>query len=191
MNRYKKAFERLSAIMPQLAERLHVSKYRLYWDAACCYVRYGVTPNEYVGFDFYKYNHFYRHLFYTARHSYYYEKRLNNQKYRHFFDNKADFNRLFKDFVRRDWLFTKGKSEEELQRFIAQHEKIMVKPVGLSSGRGIHVLKSGEALAEFTTGDYLLEDFIVQHPDMSQVNPSSVNSIRVYTMLSAAKNGGG
>lgn len=184
MNRYWKAFERLTGIMPQLAKSLHVSKIRLYLDAAYCYVRYGVTPNEYVGFDFYKYNHFYRHLFYTARYSYRYEKKLNDPKYKCCFDNKAEFNRLFRDFVRRDWIFTKESSLTELDQFIKSHEKIIVKPIGLSSGRGIHVLKSDESMESLLAEDYLLEDFIVQHSSMLEVNPSSVNSIRMYTMLS-------
>ena len=58
----------------------------------------------------------------------------------------------------------------------------MVKPTSASSGHGIHVYK-GELITELISQKALLEEFVVQHHKMSELNPSSVNTIRVYTIL--------
>ena len=38
-------------------------------------------------------------------------------------------------------------------------------------------------LSKLASKKYLLEEFIVQHPEMARINPSSVNTIRVMTAL--------
>ena len=147
-----------------------------------CFVRFGITPNEYLGWNCWRYSNRTLKSFYTARNSTKYESRFNNQSYAHFFDNKVDFNKKFTQFVKREWIYTKESSEAEIAIFMQNHKKVIAKPIGLSSGRGIHVVDKGTNLRGATYKDCLLESFIKQHPQMSELNSSSVNSVRVYTL---------
>lgn len=186
MKKYIDAFKRLKKEISGIAEKEECSVISLYRNAFWCFVRFGITPNEYLGWNCWRYSNRMLKSFYTARHSAKYEGIFNNQSYAHFFDNKVDFNKKFTQFVNRDWIYTKESQEAEIVDFLQSHNKVIAKPIGLSSGRGIHVVDKGTNLG----GDYkdcLLESFIKQHTKMSELNPSSVNSVRVYTLIQ--KNG--
>ncbi len=180
-NRYTIAFSRLKSGLAKVADKYNISKLRLYWDAAKCFIRYGVTPNEYMGWRFFELSNLERSQFYTARDSDKWEARFNDPRYADFFNKKQLTNKKFSDFIKRDWIYTGDCSATEIQNFLRLHPKVIVKPVGLSSGRGIHIAKA-ENIDELQKGDFLLEEFITQHHDMSSLNDSSVNSIRIYTL---------
>lgn len=181
LERYTAAFERLKVGLRREAKKNNIKALRLYIDAAKCYIRYGVTPNEYLGWRFFELSHFERSKFYTARHSNKWETRFNNPEFADNFNQKQLTNRVFHDFIHRDWIYTRDCSEKTIKEFLEKHHKVIVKPVGLSSGRGIHVANN-EDINNLIINEYLLEEFIVQHKDMAALNSSSVNSVRVYTL---------
>lgn len=70
-------------------------------------------------------------------------------------------------------------------------DEIICKPDDASCGVGVEKLKK----ADYATLDAMYEDLkkkgadvieevVIQHPDMNRINPGSVNTIRVYTVLS-------
>lgn len=181
IERYITALSRLKTGLTREAKKNKIRVFRLYLDAAKCFIRYGVTPNEYLGWRFYELSHFERSKFYTARHSNKWEIRFNDPAYAVYFNQKQLTNKVFQDFIHRDWIYTKDSSENAIKDFLETHPKVIVKPVGLSSGRGIHVAKN-EDINHLKNNDYLLEEFIIQHTDMANLNSSSVNSVRVYTL---------
>lgn len=178
---YISAFKRLRAGISRIALLYNISIFRLYWDAFMSHVRYGVTPNEYLGWRFYELSNLERSQFYTARDSEKWEHRFNNPEFADYFNRKQLTNYVFRDFIKRAWLYTKDSSENEIQRFFDKYPKVIVKPTGLSSGKGIHVAND-EDISKLIGEEYLLEEFIDQHPTMSDLNKSSVNSVRVYTL---------
>ena len=180
-NRYIDAFSRLKEGLSKVSRLYDINIISLYWDAAKCFIRYGVTPNEYLGWRFYQLSHLERSRFYTARDSRRWEQRFNDPNYADYFNQKQLTNKKFREFIKRDWLYTKDCHENDIKKFLVTHPKVIVKPIGLSSGRGIHVANN-ENVQELMKGDYLLEEFIVQHSRMSILNESSVNSIRIYTL---------
>ena len=84
-------------------------------------------------------------------------------------------------------------TEEELLSFLSRHEKILLKPVQLTQGQGIRLL-STEDTAQGPEAFYrkaqqdklLLEAFLIQHEELSAVNPSSVNTVRICTVRDRA-----
>lgn len=154
------------------------------WDAFKCHLRYGVTPNEYIGWAFYKKSPLERKEFYTARDEKKYETKFNDQTKADIFNKKELTLKTFSDFVKRDWIFAPEKTIDEIKSFISSHKKMIVKPNNLSSGRGIHVLNEQRYPQSLIKNECLLEDFVEQHPVLSSVNPSSVNTIRVYSLKS-------
>ena len=56
-NRYIDAFSRLKEGLSKVSRLYDINIISLYWDAAKCFIRYGVTPNEYLGWRFYQLSH--------------------------------------------------------------------------------------------------------------------------------------
>jgi hypothetical protein len=74
-------------------------------------------------------------------------------------------------------------------------ERVIVKPVFGGGGRGIHlvstedpdILSKLEAMdsrfGNFMKEGYLVEEALVQHPELDRINPHTVSSIRIISML--------
>lgn len=118
-------------------------------------------------------------------------KMLNNPEYYHIFDNKNEFYTTFASYLHRDWLDLARASREEFDAFLEAHEQIICKPRDASCGQGIEKLTIADfasfddVLAHLKEADIdLIEEVVIQHPEMARINPGSVNTIRVYTVLS-------
>lgn len=186
-SKYKNAFKRMLTALDPVCSYYNRSKLFFVWDAFKCCIRYGVTPNEYIGFAFYKKSHLEKNEFYTARHHDIYEPKFNDQTKADIFNKKEITLKTFKDFVRRDWIFAPDNSIEEIKFFIENHNKMIVKPNNLSSGRGIHVLNENDNPEDLIKNKCLIEEFVVQHPSLSKFNKSSVNTIRIYSVKTAKR----
>lgn len=180
-NRYTQALFRLRSAIPTIANRYHKKTIFFYLDALKCFVLLGVTPNEYLGWRFYELSNLERKRFYTARNSSIWEKKFNDSAYAKFFNQKELTNKAFSKFIHRNWIYTDNSTTDEIQRFMIEHNKVIIKPTNLSSGKGIHVA-TNEDVQQLATSHSLLEEYINQHPKLSKLNDSSVNSIRVYTL---------
>lgn len=67
-------------------------------------------------------------------------------------------------------------------------ENIVLKPKAGLGGLGIQFvtrndLEELESLSNSFKGEYIVEEAIKQHPEMDKINPHSVNSVRVVTLL--------
>ena len=118
--------------------------------------------------------------------------RMNDKAYWHFFDDKPEFNRLFARQVNRQWLDVRTATEEELRAFLVGKGDLIGKPADGSSGRGVAKYRADEirdigSLRREEVG--ILEECIVQHPEMNRLCPTSVNTIRIATLLGDKKQG--
>ena len=122
--------------------------------------------------------------------------RMNDKKFWHFFDNKTEFNQLFSAQVKRGWLNLLEASEEDFAKFLEGRGDIICKPIDGSSGQGI--LKCtpeeyGDPKALYQrlreAGIGIVEDKVIQHPAIAALCPTSVNTIRVATLLGDKKEG--
>ncbi len=180
-NKYINAFSRFRKHIVPITKEYGTSKLFFYIDALLSFIRYGITPNEYLGWSFWELSSLKRKQFYTARHSNKWEKRFNDPKYADYFNLKYQTNQIFSKFINRAWLYTGNSSEKQIESFIKSHPRIIIKPTSLSSGKGIK-LYTNESINELKAANVLLEEYIIQHPKMASLNSSSVNSIRVYTL---------
>lgn len=106
-------------------------------------------------------------------------------KYKTFFTIKPNFLRNFKKYIPRD--FYADGSREELIDFLKKHECFMVKPYDGLGGAGVAKVRTQdiEDINEFY--NYLkekhlfLEEYVIQHPKVSEICESSVNTIRIMT----------
>jgi hypothetical protein len=118
-------------------------------------------------------------------------RRMNDKAYWHFFDDKCEFNETFHQWVNRAWLRADANlTVETLCAFTAGKGPLFVKPLEGSSGVGIERFEPEDFLdAEAfyrrvrQKGDCIIEETVVQHPDLAAMYPGSVNTVRVATLL--------
>lgn len=104
------------------------------------------------------------------------------------FANKVAFNNLFSDFIQRKWIFSKDISFSQLDKFCEGLEKVIIKQVSGGGGKGIFISnvvsteERKELFKELISKEYIVEELIEQEPVISSLNPTSVNTLRVYTV---------
>ncbi len=103
------------------------------------------------------------------------------------FNEKNQFNTLFAEFVHRDWLFVPDSSPDEIRAFLDRNDEFLAKAYFSTCGRDIYHYRRGEFdpeafLQEYQGKKFMLEAFIRQHPALSEINPTSVNTVRIVTV---------
>lgn len=157
-----------------------------------CGLRYGAKPVDYVRFEFYKKNHCERNRYLTT---YRYRKLLRSFGYY----NETTFGKIaeyktFADYIHRQWIVAdKDTDPHVIKDFIAKQGVVFAKPDHGDQGKGVMKIKADdsyaieELLKDCKQGAFVVEGAIEQSPEIATINPSSVNTVRAYSMLK--KNG--
>ncbi len=161
----------------------------LFFDIVKCGLKYGAGYKDYIICEFYKINDKQRATYVTRGVNNTITAKLNNKEFYHIFDYKNEFYEKFNKYIGRGWLDLQKASYEDFAEFMAEREVVMCKPSDLCCGQGVERLRKSDytdlqqlydKLKELNAG--LVEDFVIQHPRMQELNDSSVNTIRVVTM---------
>ena len=125
-------------------------------------------------------------------------RRMNNKAYWYLFDDKATFNELFKEHIHRNWLKISADTQlSDFQDFLVHNGDLIAKPLEGSSGQGIEHFtrehwqaREDAFLAELLEKNIgIIEERVIQHPKMMEMCPTSVNTIRIATLLGEKKQG--
>ncbi len=157
-----------------------------------CHFIHGVNTEHYVAMELYKKRHAEIRKYMNYRQNLKINRKMVQTaelNERRSIGNKLRFDEVYSKagFVKRAFLGTENASIEEIAAFIQKHGEVFKKPIYLSGGTGIELLRwdemNDERLAELKKENYVLEERIVQHHALSAVNASSVNSVRIVTIL--------
>ena len=179
-----------------LHEKTGKSRLWLMADMAKCAARYNAGYVDYKIAEMYRLNDAQRATQITRGISNSIVARMNDKKFWHFFDNKTEFNELFREQVRREWLNLTTATEAEFAAFLQGRGDIICKPIDGSSGQGILKCTPEDytdpaalykRLREAGIG--IVEDKVIQHEAIAALCPTSVNTIRVATLLGDKKEG--
>lgn len=162
----------------------------IFFDIVTCGFRYGSGFNDYLLCEFYNLSNEQRATYVTRSINNALVSLLNDKQYYHVFDNKNEFYTIFSDYLGRGWLNFASASYEDFSEFMNDRVEIMVKPDAESGGKGVKKLRKSDypdlcqmylTLRAENTG--VVEDVILQHPDMAALHPESLNTLRVVTVL--------
>ncbi|MGZ0710804.1 sugar-transfer associated ATP-grasp domain-containing protein (plasmid) [Coraliomargarita sp. W4R53] len=113
-------------------------------------------------------------------------QKYDHPDFRHMFQDKVEFNRVFSEYLRREWMVVTQENADEVEAFVrAQGTVVTKEPVG-QAGTGVHRYHSADVtdwqdfhrgLVE--RGEFLIEEVIRQHEDLAAVCPGTVNTTRV------------
>lgn len=152
------------------------------------YCRYllKVPQDEYLKYNFYNLKGRYRKQFILQDQ----RKKFVNLNTRSFTVSKYVFYKHIPDLFSREMILAPHCGADAFVEFLKKHERIVIKPDKGSLGKGIEVIAytDDEAAKKYFAGitnarPMVCEQFIHQHSVLKQLNPSSVNTIRIVSFL--------
>jgi hypothetical protein len=163
----------------------------LFFDVIICGLKYGAGYKDYLLFEFYNLSPTLRKTYMTRGINNTINRICNNREYYHIFDNKNEFYARFSEFIKREWVYIPETSLENFEKFMADKDEVIVKPSSKSCGEGIDKLKKSNYKSIKEMYDYIsnniqtaiVEEVIKQCDEMKALYPSTVNTLRVTTIL--------
>lgn len=162
------------------------AKLRIAFDIWWWHKIHHYKPDAYGFYGFDKFSSSYRKLFLNDYDQYITYNKFNGA-FR--FGKGGQYEDFGKDIINRDWLYVDKADIEDVKAFIKKNQKVIFKPNRGSCGRGVFAFdfeddeaKMLEVILSVRGKDYLCEQYIIQHPTLSALNPHSVNSIRVLVI---------
>ena len=156
------------------------NKHFILLDMIYCSLRYQAAFYDYLEFEFYAINNKQRKTYLTNGKNNEIVKTFNDKNYWYLLDDKAEFNKLYKKYLNRDFLLP-NSSIEEFNNFIKNKDRVIVKPVDGVGGVGIKIVSTKEENLYEKYKKYLIEEIIIQNDKLNEIYDKSVNSLRLFT----------
>lgn len=187
ISRFKKIKRMLNDFIEQ---KLNIfQKVLIIIDMSLSIIIYGSGINDYFQYQFYKRKHIDRKNFIVYRKRMKIIRSLNDKEDRKMFDSKPLFNKVYSKYIGRGWLDIENSTYDDFVSFVKKHNSFIVKPSNGSHGKGIRKetitseIDIRKMYGEIKSEMAILEEIIVQCEDIARFNPSSVNTLRVVTVL--------
>ena len=169
---------------------------RLLLESVLSSLTYNVSPLEYFQFGFPGKQRSYRNEWSGTGYMYEYQRVMNPPDARSVLDDKRKFFTAYNKFFRHQ-VFTFSELAADAEYFETLQtpsRKIVMKVSDGKCGSQVEVLDATglsreTVLARMEDGGYdMAEQFVVQHPDLSRLSPSGVNTVRIITQLTSTGN---
>ncbi len=169
------------------------SRIWLFFDIIHCGLKYGAGYADYKLCDYHTLNEEQRATYLSRGANNTVVAIMNDRSLVHYFEDKREFNETFSEFIKRKWVNMQTATEEEFEKFLNGLEYIITKPADASCGKGIEKIKASDMpakelyayLKKINSG--IAEECVVQHSDISKLNPYSVNTLRIVTLRGNGK----
>lgn len=156
------------------------------WDFFYCKKKFKCNLEEYLGYKFYLYKNCFRKNFIVSAH----RPRFVNINTKSFTYSKYVFYQYLPDLFKREIILAPNCGEDIFVDFYKKHKKIVVKPDRGSLGKDVMLLEYTDdtAAREYfrsiaPDAHTVCEEFICQHSVLNTLNPYSVNTIRITSLL--------
>lgn len=172
----------------------------LLYDMLVSAIRYGSSFSDYFNFRFFEKDHESRNGYVTMGYLYEFHKKLNAPSRFQEIDDKVQFSKNFAKFRQNSYLYDANQLDEAIKFFSGEMgSKIVFKDPNSAEGKGVRIVKvesgksgpviNGVALPDFLRntlakcGAIYAEPYFIQHPQVSELAPTAVNTIRVITVV--------
>jgi len=184
------SFKTMFDIINQIHKELGQSRIVTFIDMVICALTANIGYLDYHVFGFAKVKGAKRKTFMTMNQNLSLVRQVNNPDDFKIFDNKVLFFEHFGNFTGRNFLNLEGKTAADLESFCKGKEVVFAKQTQTFGGQGITkevITPETDFSALFTklteNKQYLIEDAIVQHPEMQKLYSGSVNTLRMVTLV--------
>lgn len=175
-------------IVGKIHNKTHKCRLFLLIDIVFCSIKYGAGPYDYQEFEFYNLNSKERKTYLTRVKNNAIVRMFNDKEISKKFDDKVEFNKIFIEYLKRDWLYL-DNNYDEFVKFCDEKEDFIAKPVGGSGGEGIELIKIDKKKLKKTyeylvsNNKLLVEEKIIQNKEIAKLNKTSVNTFRIVTFF--------
>lgn len=179
--------------LKKVSVREHRSLFGLILNFGYCFLRYGCGLSDYLSYEFWSKTGEQRREYVTIKDTDTFYSEVCPIQYKDFFSRKDQFLVNFAPYITRAFFVPQVDNLARMEEFLRDRDEVMVKPVDGLGGHGVHKQKTAEISdmaafhRELVEGEAFLEELIVQHPEMAELCPSSVNTIRVMTVNAGGK----
>lgn len=159
-------------------------------------LRYNISLLEYFQFRFFEKSPMEKSFWAGTGYMYEYQLIMNPPKNRHLLENKIQFLKYYNQFIKRNFLsFDEIVKEPSKADYLINNatDKIVLKLSTGQVGAEVKVIDckeiNVEGLINLMTkyGFDLVEEFVVQHPELMKLSPSGLNTIRIFTQLNKSQ----
>lgn len=160
----------------------------IYLDMIWCDFRYGAMDSrDYYLFDFYSKSASERNKYFTKRR---YFRLIKSFDFNLFSELmvKSNAYKKYSDFIKRDWIVVdENTPRKTIESFINKYSEVLVKPNTGEQGGGIFKATKDNVdnIINNLSGDnsLLLEEIVVNCKEVKAINPSSLNTFRINTIV--------
>jgi hypothetical protein len=170
------------------------SRFAIRWDMMWNFLTRGTGYTDYFRCNFIELSNKEKDTFATAKRFYKLLAYLNSEEYTVVLSDKLIFNELFREYLHRDFINLRKSSVDDFKKFLSNKTTVFAKENHGEGGHGITKIRVSDiADAEALyyqlrkNGQLLVEDAIIQHEDLNQINPYVVCSFRIITLYKDGK----
>jgi glutathione synthase/RimK-type ligase-like ATP-grasp enzyme len=183
-------YKQFFSIINEIHKKTRKSRIIIFFDIVFTALRYGNGYMDYFEFEFYLLNNKERKTYITSYLNNDIVRKYNDKDEMEKFNNKLLFNKMYKKYLRRDFIDLNNATLDEFKDFLKIHNKIICKIPEGTGGKGIQVISINKKTnidklynKLIKDGLILVEEYLVQHEKMNELYDKSVNTLRVITFL--------
>lgn len=156
-------------------------------DTGWCVFRYGLCLSDYLNFKIYNRTKEARREYVGARTENSFYETVSPSAYKNRFSVKTNFMRDFQAYTKRDYLVPEQADFAQFEAFLDKHSTFISKPYDGLGGKGVAKVSAADItdrqayFQNCVENKILLEELVIQHPEMNVLCPKSVNTMRIMT----------
>lgn len=168
-----------------------IKKLAMFFDFLYEYKFHGVYLQDYVQYEFYKKKANDRKNYVVFGKLIEMMRICNNPEHRYIFNQKPEFDKAFADFMHRDWIDTGKATFEEFAKFTEGKKDFFAKDPAGMFGLGVQKINMAEVsdlkalFDELKSKQVLCEQTLTQCKEMAAFNDTSINTLRVVSLVKA------
>ena len=158
------------------------------WDMLYSRYRNMIESKEYFLYNFRSRSDYGRKDFVGVPRLFLFWKKLWDEDTCKIYDNKYLTYQTYRKYYGREVICISSDSDfVEFFSFVQRHDQFIVKPLNDYGGKGIHIEQvnrreeAQKVFNELRVAGAVVEELVIQSPEMAKYNPSSVNTVRFVT----------
>lgn len=178
-------FKRFDEKLSEISLKTGISKSNLYYKFFKCFIMIGSGYSDFLNYKLYLRTDDEIREYATIKTQDYFYEIVSPSEFKKTFTVKINFLNKFNEYINRDY-FYKG-TFNEFENIMKNHDKLIYKPVSSLGGDRVHTIYPKEIdnlkayYDEIIKDDILIEEYVVQHPEIAKFAPNSVNTLRIMT----------
>ena len=181
---------KLNQLAKDIGERNNKSATYVKIDMFRNFIKYGIGYTDYLKGDYINLTKEEKETYVTTKSFYKILKYLNHPMYTVCMHDKLLFNKIYYDFINRNFIDLRVSTVDDLKNFVKNKKHVFAKPPHDFGGHGIQKIAIkgiddyNKLFKELRKKEInLVEEEIIQHEAVSKLNPYAVNPLRIVTLL--------